>query len=148
MRKKLITAIVLICVLVLALVVLRGCGTDSGSEASDVYTAGTVQTEIVDPYADAARAYIWPLYEGEDAAFAADMTILETSVQEAAAAKKSNDNSYTKEVVVEVEESGLYKIAVAYQNKAPEAAAPTAPPDSVSGTRCTRCTPDSYFSRE
>ena len=128
LRKKLITAIVLICVLVLALVVLRGCGTDSGSEASDVYTAGTVQTEIVDPYADAARAYIWPLYEGEDAAFAADMTILETSVQEAAAAKKSNDNSYTKEVVVEVEESGLYKIAVAYQNKAPEAAVPTAAP--------------------
>lgn len=126
LRKKLITALALICVLVLALVILRGCNANSESETPAAYVAGNVTTSIVDPYADASRAYIWPLYDGADAAFEADMTILETSVQEAAAAKKSNDGSYTKEIAVNVAESGLYKVRVSYANASAAAEATAA----------------------
>lgn len=108
MRTKLISWILLMCCLL----------TCAYAEAT---------AAVVDPYADTVRSYIWPVYDGEEQAFEADMTILATSAQELSEAKKSNDKSYTKEMLVEASESGLYKVYVTYRNTAAAATATAAP---------------------
>lgn len=123
LRKKLITALVLICVLVAAIVLLRGCNGNSNSGASGADAqSGNVTTDLVDPYADAIRAYVWPVYDGEAVETDADMTILATGVVEAKETKKATDGSYTRTVTARVEQSGLYSLTLTYANAAPDAA--------------------------
>ena len=125
MRTKLISWILLMCCLL----------TCAYAEAS---------AAIVDPYADNVRSYIWPVYDGEDAAFEADMTILATSAQALSEAKKSNDKSYTKEILVEAPESGLYKVYVTYRNTAAAATATAAP--AAEGEAA--ATPEPYVAKD
>ncbi len=138
LRKKLIPWIALVVVLVLAVVLLRGCGTNE-SHNDPASLVWNMEDRVVMPYEEAKSRYVWDAYDGEELSWPAEMTILATSDKQVGPASKTAV-PYVKESAFQVEQGGIYTLTVAYKSvqvipaataapKAAEGAEPTATPE-------------------
>ena len=124
MRKKVIKGIVLVVALIVAVLLLRGCGKE---ETVPEMTWSQADRPVY-AYEEAKARYIWSAYEGEEKQFAADITALPVGDKEPAAASKTTV-PYVKEMAVSLEQSGVYTLSVAYKNA--QAAATAAPAEGA-----------------
>ena len=108
LRKKLIAGIVLVCVLILALVLLRGCGTENDGMTPAEIT-WTMSDRVVMSYADASARYVWSAYDGEDLTHTADATAL---------APEGDAAAEPALIPLTVEKGGLYALTLTCQNPA------------------------------
>ena len=105
MRKKLIAGIALVVVLVLALVLLRGCGTDT--TAAPVQVNWQMEGRVVRSYEEAAARYVWPAYDGADVVIAADA---------AALVPGEGEEAVPALIPFTVEKGGLYALTLTCQS--------------------------------
>ena len=105
MRKKLIAGIALVVVLILALVLLRGCGSDDPTTPAAMTWSN--ENRAVMSYADASARYVWPVYDGDAVTAVTDVTVL-----------PGGDEDTSVQIPVTVTEGGLYAMTITYQNAA------------------------------
>ena len=101
--KKLITGLAVVAVLVVAIVLLRGCGADDSA-------AWDGQKDMVtDPYAQASARYVWPEYEGETLSFEGDASVLEKGTAALSENPTKVAGTYMKESIVDLEKDADLK---------------------------------------